>query len=44
MLDTMIHTLGLCGEAHPRLFDLVLFYSYIIENKNALTCALKNIW
>ena len=44
MIETIIHTLGFCGEAHPRLFDLAIFHSYIIENKNAFAYTLKNTW
>jgi hypothetical protein len=44
MLETFLHTFGLCGESHPKLVDLVAIYSYIIENKNAFAYTLRNTW
>lgn len=43
MLETVIHSLGLCGEPHVKLFDLVPFYSYIIENNRVCLYAI-NTW
>jgi hypothetical protein len=40
MMETIIHTLGLCGENHLKLIDLVGIYPHIIENKNTF----KNTW
>ena len=44
MLDTILHTFGICGEPHPKLLDLAYIYSYIIENKNAFAYTLINTW
>jgi hypothetical protein len=44
MVETVIHTLGICGEPHPKFFDLVYIYSYIIEYKNAFAYTLNNTW
>ena len=44
MIESILHTLGLCGEPHPKLFDLAYIYSYIIENKNAFAYTLNNTW
>ena len=41
MVETILHTLGLCGEPHVKLVDLAPIYSYIIENKNALAYTLR---
>jgi hypothetical protein len=43
MVETILHTLGLCGESHPKLVDLASIYSYIVENKNAFAYMIKNI-
>jgi hypothetical protein len=42
MLETIIHSLGLCGEPHVKLLDLAAFYSYIIENNVSLY--VSNTW
>ncbi len=44
MLETIIHSLGLCGEPHVKLLDLAAFYSYIIENKNRISLYPYNTW
>jgi hypothetical protein len=44
MVETILHTLGLCGETHPKLLDLFPFLSYISEYRTALAYTLKNTW
>jgi hypothetical protein len=44
MIESILHTLGACGEPHPKLFDLGYIYLYIIENKNAFAYTLNNTW
>jgi hypothetical protein len=42
MVETVMHSLGLCGEPHIKLLDLAAFYSYIIENNVSLY--VSNTW
>jgi hypothetical protein len=44
MIETILHALGLCGEAHPKMLDLFPLLSYISENKNAFAYTLRNTW
>lgn len=34
MIEIILHTLGFCGENHPKLVDFIPFYTYIIEYIN----------
>ena len=43
-MSELLHIVGICGEPHIKLVDLVPIYSYIIESKNALAYTLKNTW
>ena len=43
-MEPVLHILGLCGENHPRMFDLIPIYSYFIEYKTAFAYTLKNTW
>lgn len=44
MMETFIHSVGFCNEAHPKLLDLAYLYSYIIENRIAFAYTLRNTW
>ena len=44
MIETVMHTLGLCGENHPRVVDFLPIYSYLVEYKEAFAYTLKNTW
>jgi hypothetical protein len=43
MLETVIHSLGLCGEPHFKLLDIAPLYSYIVEN-NSVCLYASNTW
>jgi hypothetical protein len=43
MLETVIHSLGLCGESHFKLLDIAPLYSYFIEN-NSVCLYASNTW
>ena len=44
MIDTAIHTLGLCGENHLKVIDIFPFYSYIVEYKQLLFYVFRRNW
>jgi len=44
MIEIILHTLGLCGETHPKLIDFIPLSKYIIESRQALAYTFNNIW
>jgi hypothetical protein len=43
MVESVLHTLGFCGESHPNLLGITPFISYIIENNSVCLYAF-NTW
>jgi len=44
MVEAILHTVGFCGENHPKVVDLFPIYSYLLEYKTAFAYTLKNTW
>ena len=44
MIDIILHSLGLCGDSHPKIVDFHWIFSYIIENRTAFAYTLRNTW
>jgi hypothetical protein len=36
VIDTLLHTIGICGEPHVKVVDIIPFYSYIVESNIGL--------
>lgn len=34
MIDIVLHTLGFCGDIHPKIVDILPYYYYLIEYVN----------
>lgn len=43
-MEAVLHVLGLCGENHPRMLDLIPIYSYLTEYRTAFAYTLRNTW
>ena len=44
MVESILHTFGVCGEPHPKLFDIAYIYLYITEYRIAFAYTLNNTW
>lgn len=44
MMEIFLHTIGICGDPHPKLLELAPILSYIYESKTAFAYTLRNTW
>ncbi len=43
MIDALYHFLGICGEPHLRVVDLVQYYGPIVETTNTFRTYVYNL-